>query len=147
MSLKGLTIEALVKAENDIVEGTKRQIEYHIKQERDNVEKLYKNFEGLTKLSEAGMLERTDFYSPYSINLPTEQKDLPKLKTILGCLKHVRNEPTGNDARKPTINVYVSPVAYPGITFYYERKLPRGKNAKCKLVRVKSSYTTLVCER
>ena len=48
------------------------------------------------------------------------------------------------DAKKKLVSITLRPVNYPTVRIRYTRKLP--KTAKCRIVRHRSSYTTLVCE-
>lgn len=48
------------------------------------------------------------------------------------------------DPKRRHVTLTLVPVEFPGIRINYQRKL--AKNAKCKIVRRKSVYSTLVCE-
>src|SRR5262245_16344084 len=48
------------------------------------------------------------------------------------------------DAKKRRVCVTLRPVDFPTVRVVYTRKLPKG--ARCRIVRHRSSYTSLVCE-
>ncbi len=62
--------------------------------------------------------------------------DLPVIRRVLGCaLRYLGSWAETED----TVRCRVAPTRFPGVIFFYDRKLP--KNTKCKIV------TTTECRR
>jgi hypothetical protein len=66
-----------------------------------------------------------------------------KVRLALGC-QLTQDGKEVNDAKKQLVTVTLRAAKYPSVRVQFERKLPRG--AKCRIVRHRSSYTTLVCD-
>ncbi|MBY0525570.1 MAG: hypothetical protein K2R98_19350 [Gemmataceae bacterium] len=79
--------------------------------------------------------EREDF------TLEVERDQLAAVYAAIGPIKP--DHKSLSNARARTVNVYLKSVNYPTVTVRYTTKLP--KTAKCKVVRRRSSYSSLVC--
>lgn len=66
------------------------------------------------------------------------------VRRALGCRLEQRWHGL-DDARRRTVDVTLAPVDFPEVSIRFKRTLPRG--SKCKIVRQRSTYHTLVCER
>lgn len=65
-----------------------------------------------------------------------------KIRDVLGRME-VADKDVLN-AKEKTIRITLKPVDYPTVKVRYEQKLPKG--GKCKIVRSRSSYASLMCE-
>lgn len=110
----------------------------------ENVSKLVNTMEGVKKLRRAGFVCSfgIDYYRWTSLEVTKEQ--LTDVRNALGETLVKDEVITPQDARKKDITVCMKAKGYPFISIRYKDKLP--KDAKCKLVRRKSSYITLECE-
>lgn len=89
---------------------------------------------------------------PMDFDYPTFRMDIDAaddwrvLHSIVGDLEKYTVEPYGDDLRKRLVDVTLTPKdeRFKHIKFVYTRKLE--KNDKCKMVRQKSSYVSVVCQ-
>jgi hypothetical protein len=108
------------------------------------VGQLINTMEGVKKLRRAGFVCSflPNCYRWTSLEVTKEQ--LTDVRNALGATLEKDEVITPQDARKKDIIVCMKAKGYPFISIRYKDKLP--KDAKCKLVRRKSSYITLECE-
>lgn len=98
--------------------------------------------DGANMLVQAGFTVSVGRYNLDGITLRVEQKQLVEVVRAIGQLKeHSRHV---NNSRKRLVNIYLESISFPGVKVCYTMKLP--KEAKCKIVRVRQSYSSLVCE-
>lgn len=65
-----------------------------------------------------------------------------KVRVALDCRLENKGQAATGDGKRVVIRL--EPMDFPGITVSFERNLPKG--AKCRIVRKRSTYSTLVCE-
>ena len=89
--------------------------------------------------------EPHDFEHPHFRMEKDAVDDWRVLHEVVGPLENYNVEPHGNDARKRLVDVTLVPKdeRFKHISFTYTRKLE--KTDKCKLVRQKNDYVTVVC--
>jgi hypothetical protein len=66
-----------------------------------------------------------------------------KVRLALGC-PLTQDGKEVNDAKKRLVTITLRAAAFPTVRVQFERRLPKG--TKCRIVRHRSSYTTLVCD-
>ncbi len=124
-----------------------------LRRAEEQVEQVEGNRLAILRLNSAGIAinyagkRSTSIYLGFFKNTKKGNAELAKMvkaiRLALGC----RLEQTGKDvdsAEKKTVQFTLTPVDFPSVSIYFTRKLPPG--AKCKIVRSRSSYASLVCE-
>jgi hypothetical protein len=120
---------------------------------KERIEKAQQTREALMKLEAAGVV-LAHFNSTYAyIELgyfPATKNGnrrlaeaVRKVRLALGCPLN-QAEKDVSDPKKKTVTITLIAAAYPSVRVQFQRKLPKG--AKCRIVRCRSSYTTLVCD-
>jgi hypothetical protein len=119
---------------------------------KERVERARQTREALQKLEAAGVVLAHCHTTYAYIELgffPTTKggnsrlaEAVRRVRLALGCKLDMDGKEV-NDAKKRLVTVTLRATNYPSVRVQFERKLPKG--AKCRIVRCRTSYTTLVC--
>ncbi len=115
-----------------------------------DLEKIRNTYYAQQRLEDAGLTIKLATHSVYAICQPVvtidDVKDFAKVHRVVGALQQESIHPVNAyDCRKREVYVYLrsKAQAWSHISFRYIKKLPR--DAKCKIVKQKSSYASVVC--
>lgn len=136
----------------NVEEQIDKYLHLHMATAAERIEDTRKNLEFVNTLNSNGFDLRFSLWETrYGCTYGMTPEQLVQVRKLLNTsFTFAGKEAASQDARKPAIRVKLTPKNYPGVTLYYEKKLPRprkgGAKPKCRLKRVTRHDMVLVCE-
>lgn len=137
--MKTVTVNGV---EIDVKALIRKNTAWNLSRAKEIARQTVGNIEAVNKLIAAGLYTPGPHETYQFLYIKVERDRLPEFRRALGCPLKI-SEKSVQDARKRIVSVYLKPVAYPGVSLYFDARMPRG--SKCKIVSNRTTSHQIVC--